>query len=252
LLESNRWPAIIIDNASTDGSADTLTKHFPQCDVVALAQNNGYGRAANIGLKKANTPFAMLLNPDLYATPMDIEKLLAHARQNKEKAAILAPAVSAKDFTGGPPQPVQWISGSAMLFNMSLMGKIGFFDEKIFLFSEETDICRRTVMAGYDILLCHDVYMEHLKGQSSGTNPEIEYMKNWHFGWSNVYYCTKHGIAKGKQSPARLARQYRLKACFATNPTKRAKYRGRADGVRAFMAGEKAFFPDGMPKASPR
>lgn len=252
LINSNTFPVIIIDNASTDGSAEKLKKDYPQAEVVALDHNIGYGRAANTGLQLVQTPYAMLLNPDLYATPESIETLLAYAEQTKNTAAIIAPAVKERDSSEASPEPVKWVSGSAMLFNMASMQKIGWFDENIFLFSEETDLCRRTVAAGFEILLCHTVYMEHLKGRSSPPDPKVEYMKNWHFGWSNAYYSTKHGFATGKKKPSRSARQYRIKALLATNSAKRAKYRARADGVCAFMAGEKAFLPDGTPQASPR
>ena len=250
LVDSGQIPIVIIDNASTDGSAETLAHRFHNCDVVALKHNVGYGRAANIGLEQTKTPYAMLLNPDLHATPNMIDKLLAHALQTEEKTAILAPAVKEQDFTGAPPESVHWISGSAMLFNMEEMKSVGLFDENIFLFSEETDLCRRTINEGYKILLCHDVFMEHMKGQSSPPNPKVEYMKNWHFGWSKSYYFTKHNIASGKQNPVRMAQNYWLKGLLSSNKEKRLKYKARCAGVRAFISGEPAFCVDGNPKAS--
>jgi len=212
--------------------------------------NIGYGRAANIALAKVKTPYAMLLNPDLHATPELIEKLLVHA-QNASQAAIIAPTVKTKDLDRVQSGSVRWVSGAAMLFNMALMKNVGWFDENIFLFSEETDLCRRTRTAGYDILRIQDIYMQHLKGKSSLPNPQVEYMKNWHVGWSHAYYCTKHNLAIGKSHPARSIVQYRIKACFAFDPIKRTKYTARADGISAFMGGEKAFLPDGTPQASP-
>jgi GT2 family glycosyltransferase len=251
LIETGKYPVIIVDNASTDNSSKILKERFPTAEVIALEQNIGYGRATNIGLRKANTPYAMLLNPDLYATPENIEQILHHAELADKKTAILAPAVKKKDFTGDAPESVKWISGSAILFDMEKLKTIGFFDENIFLFSEETDLCKRTLDAGYKIILCHDIYMKHLKGQSSAPNQKIEYMKNWHFGWSRAYYFTKHNLASGKKNIRRMFWIYLFKSLISTDKEKQQKYKARAIGVKAFIKGEKAFYGDGHPKASP-
>lgn len=250
-IETNRYKVIIIDNASTDSSADELKERFPEVEVIALEQNIGYGRATNIGLNKTKTPYAILLNPDLLAEPSAIDRLLDYAKRSASSAAIFAPAVKKKDFSSTPPEPVPWISGSAMLFDMEKLKEIGLFDENMFLFSEETDLCRRTIDFGYQILLCHDIYMEHLKGQSSSKNPKVEYMKNWHFGWSHAYYFTKHELAYGKKNLHRMFWSYSLKTCVALKKEKREKYKARATGVHAFIKGEKAFCLDGKPQASP-
>jgi len=251
LLASNRFPSIIIDNDSTDGSARKLCEQFPNAEVIKLKQNIGYGRATNIGLHKTETPYAILLNPDLLAEPKAIAQLLAYAENATPQAAIFAPAVKQKDFSKDPPESISWISGSAMLFDMKKMEQIGMFDENIFLFSEETDLCRRTIDAGYEILLCHDIYMAHLKGQSSPPDPAVETMRNWHFGWSRAYYFTKHGLARGKKNTRRMCWTYSFKAYVALKKKKRKKYKARATGVRAFIKGKKSFCGDGRPQASP-
>jgi N-acetylglucosaminyl-diphospho-decaprenol L-rhamnosyltransferase len=251
VIDSGIFPVTIVDNASTDGSARALEDRFPNARIEALEHNLGYGRAANLGLRKAGTPYAMLLNPDLVATPESIDHLMELAQSAAPETVIIAPAVKEKDHTGTAPEPVKWISGSAMLFHLERMERIGLFDENIFLFSEETDLCRRTIAAGCQILLCHDVFMEHFKGQSTPPNPEIEWMKSWHFGWSHAYYYCKHDMARGKQSPARMHWLYTMKSMAALRRMKRRKYKARAAGVRAFIKGEKAFTPNGDPQASP-
>jgi len=65
LLLSEKYPAIVLDNASPDDSGAILRKQFPMVDVVTLPTNWGYGRAANIGLRQVKTPYALLLNPRL-------------------------------------------------------------------------------------------------------------------------------------------------------------------------------------------
>ena len=134
LLNDERCRAIIVDNGSSDHSAERLRKNFPAAEVIALDNNIGYGRAANCALKKIGTPYALLLNPDLKVSYDGVEKLLAHALNSPPEVAIWGPATSESDITDKAPQPVNWISGCAMLFNMEWLHKVGMFDENIFLF----------------------------------------------------------------------------------------------------------------------
>jgi GT2 family glycosyltransferase len=58
--------AVIVDNASTDGSAAAITSEFPDATVLVEQKKNlGYGRAANIGLERCKGRFVLLLNPDI-------------------------------------------------------------------------------------------------------------------------------------------------------------------------------------------
>ncbi len=67
LLDAMPFPTLIVDNASPNQSTTVLKKEFPRAEIIALEQNIGYGRAANVGLRKIKTPYALLLNPDLTA-----------------------------------------------------------------------------------------------------------------------------------------------------------------------------------------
>ncbi len=250
LIDSNEFPVVIVDNASTDGSAERLQDRFPTAELIALEQNIGYGRAANIGMEKVETPYALLLNPDLTASISDVKKLFTHT-QNDQSTAIWAPASSPVDFTGEPPEAVEWVSGCAMLFDMEKIKNVGLFDENFFLFFEETDLCARTLGKGFSIKHCKDVYFDHMLGQACTPSPEIEYMKWWHFGWSRCYYFNKHGWSQKKRSPQRQFRQYHSKYFISARPAKRRKYKAQATGAKAFLRGEKAFLNDGTPQASP-
>jgi GT2 family glycosyltransferase len=250
LLNSDRFRIHVVDNASPDGSAGILQNKFPHIDVIELEQNIGYGRAANVGLNKADTSYALLLNPDLKAAPDDIERLLAHAQSDPSNTAIWGPASLKEDFTGDPPQEVKWISGCAMLFDMEKLRKIGFFDENIFLFAEETELCERTVKAGYKIKLCRDVYFDHLVSQGSTPNPQVEYMKWWHFGWSQCYLLTKHGHETWYKNRYRKLINYRLHSFTSASSFKRMKWRAKAEGALAFIRGLKAFDENGLPRQS--
>jgi GT2 family glycosyltransferase len=247
LLSSEKYRTLIVDNASNDGSADRLQQHYPSVEVFALKQNLGYGRAANIGFELAETSYVLLINPDLTASVADIEKLLAHAEKSPSNVAIWGPATVEEEIADSAPQSVDWIRGCAMLFDMKKIREIGFFDENIFLYFEETDLCYRAIAADYQIMRCNDVYFKHPGGQASTPCPALEHMKNWHYGWSRGYFYTKHQLAVGKRNPRRRAWKYRLKSWVSYNTEKRERYRAHADGLLAFVRGVKAFQKDGTP-----
>jgi GT2 family glycosyltransferase len=218
--------------------------------VILQGTNTGYGRAANVGLRMAATRYVLLLNPDLTATTEQVEKLLARAQQDQDNTAIWGPATREEDRADAPPRPVNRINGSAMLFDVEKIRRVGLFDENIFLFSEETDLCARTLQAGYTIKLCPDVFFDHLVGQSSAYSPETEYMRWWHFGWSQCYRMTKHHQCTNWENPLRKYISYTLHGMLCCSPRRCRKWKAKADGALAFIRGEKAFDAGGIPSRS--
>lgn len=241
---------IVVDNNSTDDTPRRIRERFPGVRIIEQKQNIGYGRAANLVLRNTDAPYVLLLNPDMITTTAAIHKLLSHAVNDTTRTAIWSPATLKKDYTGEPPQEVKWVSGSAMLFNVEKIRKVGLFDENIFLFSEDTDLCERTIRAGYEIKLCRDILFNHYVGQSSSFDSKIEYMKWWHFGWSQCYRKTKNGHYMLFRNPWRKYFTYRIHSYIATSKAKRMKWKAKADGSLAYIRGVKAFRPDGSPQFS--
>ena len=252
VIDSGQYPVIIVDNGSPDGSSDILAARFPAAQIIGLTQNIGYGRAANRGFEQVQTEYSMLLNPDIVGELDKITQLEQRMADMPEDVAVLAPAVSHRHYNQKGIVDKDWVIGAALLFRMKSLEKVGFFDENIFLFSEETDLCFRIKRAGLRILLDSDVYLEHLSKQSSTPSPEVDFLKAWHYAWSNQYLAVKHGFARGKYNPRRRLFVYWFKFVTATNPKKRYKFKARYLGVRAFLAGEKAFLEDGTPQQAYR
>ena len=77
-----RVDALVVDNASTDGSADYIAQHFPEVELVRSEGTLGFGAANNIGLKLAlerGYDYVYLLNSDAWLLPDTLEKMLAGA-----------------------------------------------------------------------------------------------------------------------------------------------------------------------------
>lgn len=247
-LESTSFEVIFVDNASPDGSGVQLSRSFSRTRVIQLDKNIGYGRAANVGINECRGRLALLVNPDLHITKQAVNSLVDKAADDRDNTAIWAPAVTRRDYSKSSPFAVDAVSGAAMLFDLGKMKRIGLFDENIFLYSEETDLCYRTRSAGYGIKLCPDIFIEHTIDGSSGHHPSLVYMKSWHFGWSRCYYLGKHSLFSKKYNPERMFRNYLIKSCLSLTSLKRLRYRGQAAGVRAYSRGEKAFTADGLPQ----
>lgn len=250
-LDTTSLEVIIVDNASPDGSGLLLSKNCPRNQLIQMERNVGYGRAANEGFKHCRSRFVLLLNPDLQVSERVIADLYKIATADSSNTAIWAPATTRADFSGTQPESVDAVCGAAMLFDLEKMKNVGLFDENIFLYSEESDLCYRVRSKGYDIKLCPEIFIEHTIDGSSGHNPSIIYMKSWHFAWSKCYYLHKHRLYDTKYNPGRMFRNYRLKSLISMNRIKRLRYRGQAAGVKAFVEGKPAFLADGNPQQSP-
>ncbi len=252
LIDSRQFPVYFVDNASTDGSAEKLIARYPNAKVLIQERNLGYGRAANVALNNVQTDYALLLNPDILMTADQVLELIDKSEDFSD-AALLVPATSQKHQlldSGSVDQDK--VSGSCMMFQMDNLRKVGFFDEKIFLFSEETDLCIRILEAGLRIIMFPGIYVRHLAGKSSGHSDAVEYMKEWHFGWSRSYYYQKHGLDQGSRSLKRRLFLYKWKSLKPfIGRKKKIKYSAIFEGIRAFKMGEAAFAEDGSPKVNP-
>ena len=252
LIDSGLFPVYIVDNASVDDSAEKLRSRFPGASFLIQESNLGYGRAANVALGQVQTPYALLLNPDILMTVEQVTSLTQKTLPFMD-AILSVPATSVKHQEFGvDPLAQDKVSGSCMLFHMENLRKVGFFDENIFLFSEETDLCMRILNEGFKIVMFPDIYVKHLAGESSGHSDAVEYMKEWHFGWSRSYYYHKHGLDQGRRALWRRLFIY----CWKSKTSlfcrkKRIKYSAISAGIRAFNDGMVAFHANGTPQANP-
>lgn len=250
-LKTPNCRVLIVDNASTDDTVAQLAARYANIEILPQAHNLGYGRGANVGLNQVNTRYALLLNPDMRVDAAGIHALHARATTTDTHWAILAPAVTEKDRLNAGIVEREWLIGAAMLFDMTALAAVGQFDEQIFLFSEETDLCRRLRAAGWLLLLDSGLYWQHLLQQSSTPSPRIEHLKHWHKGWSRMYYRRKHGLNTGKKAEWRVLLSFAIRTLTATRSSKRAMHRAKFQGSLAFVRGEPAFKPDGSPQQAP-
>jgi GT2 family glycosyltransferase len=199
---------LIVDNASSDGSVDMLSRDFPRATVLVNDRNLGFGRANNRALRQASGRDVLLLNPDTVTQPGAVAVLL-DALHNLTSAAAVgprvlrpdgrldlacrrsfpSPEVAAARLLGlsrlfprnrvfarynrtydDPEAPGEMDSGTAaaMCFPRQALADVGYFDEDYFMYGEDLDLCYRLKQRGGRIYYVPSAVVIHLKGAASG------------------------------------------------------------------------------------
>jgi N-acetylglucosaminyl-diphospho-decaprenol L-rhamnosyltransferase len=206
-LESVRGlETIVVDHGSGDGTLDLVASRFPEA-VVLRRENRGYGAGLNAGMQAASGRWFLLLNSDAWAAEGALDRLVEHA-ESQPRAGLVGPRALNQDgspqltvrgfptlwrlateylflrklaprsralnafYAGGldfgRAQPVEWVMGFAMLVRREAVEEVGGFDEEFFMFSEETDLCRRLWDAGWEVWYAPEAEFTHVAGASHG------------------------------------------------------------------------------------
>jgi GT2 family glycosyltransferase len=222
------FEVVVVDNASTDSSIKMVEGEFPQVKLIKNSKNLGFGRGNNQGIKEACGKYIFLFNSDAYLEENVLPKLVQVMDQNP-KIGVLAPQILnpnhtiqqscgflpdlpqvffwmtfLDDLPGGQflkpyhvdhdsfykkEHGVGWITGAAMMFRREALEKSGLFDEKIFLYGEEVELCKRIKDAGFKIILSPVAKIIHL-GRGSIEKKNIDAIVGEYKGL--LYYYQKH------------------------------------------------------------
>jgi hypothetical protein len=223
-LES--FEVILADNASTDGTLSMLAERFPQVRVIASPENLGFGRASNLCWREARSSLVLFLNSDTLVPEGALDRLVAIARSWPEAGAIgprllyadgeiqmscgampgigselLQKLWNAGYARGKGPlrvavrkrysreHAVDWVSGACLLVRRDALEAVSGFDENLFLYSEDVDLCARIRVTGARILFTPEVEIVHLLGRSVAKNRDRMVYESHR---SRLYFYEKH------------------------------------------------------------
>jgi GT2 family glycosyltransferase len=189
----------VVDNASSDGSADMVRKESPDVRLIANSDNVGFGRANNQALQMCHGRYILFLNPDTLVPEESIEEMVRFLDRHPGVGMVGPELVDGRNrllfnwsrlsFRGvaefiveglastmsrarpvilfSQPYAVKWLTGACWLVRRDVIEETGPFDENLFMYGEEPDFCYRVRKAGWEIHFLRHVRIVHYKGQSA-------------------------------------------------------------------------------------
>ena len=209
-----RVEILVVDNHSSDGSAEMVEREFPQVCLLRSEVNLGFGAANNLGLQRARGAYFILLNSDAFLQQGALRTAIKHMDATPKCGLGGGRLVgrdgswqpSARSFHSIPgdfvvltglaakfPHSrvfgdfdrtwadvneaafVDWVPGAFCIIRPSATGRSGLFDPAFFLYYEEVDLCRRIKLAGYTIWYWPDIVVIHIGGESSRQLKTLEF-----------------------------------------------------------------------------
>jgi len=207
---SEEFEVIVVDNASTDGSAEAVRNLFPRVMLIPNNQNMGFAAANNVGIKKAQGSYVLLLNPDTIVHDGTLDALIKFMDENKD-VGICGPKLLnpdgttqpstrrfptmrgilhhhtifrfipvfrghhrkwlMKDFTHDHQEDVDQVMGAALMARRSVLEELGGMDEAFFMYYEEVDLCYRLKQLGWRIVFTPTARITHNAGRSAAQIP---------------------------------------------------------------------------------
>lgn len=211
---------VLVDNGSTDGTAEAVAAEFPWCRLLRVEVNRGPVGGNNAGIRaalEAQAQWILLLNNDTTVHADIFDRLMEAAVANPE-FSVLGPVIKFMDdpdvvMTEGdlfnlpgsyafftrvpvplkesrPPHatPVDMVNGCCLMIQADMIARIGSFDETIFMYHDEADLCLRVLEAGGKLGIIDHALVWH-KGSATSTGTGKRSVR--YFDARNLWYLLK-------------------------------------------------------------
>ncbi len=219
-----RLDITVIDNDSSDGTADVVRQRFSTARLLQSDRNLGFGAAANIGIAEATGDAVLLINPDAHLVPGALAAMLAHlasaadlgcvapmqaaagkppsspARRLPTLGAALTDGTIIQRFAPNLPalrryymrdsasDEPEWLTGACLCFRRSALVDTGGFDIGYEMYAEELDLLRELARRGWRCGVTRSASVQHRGGASSEQDPVARERRFFH---SRYRYVTK-------------------------------------------------------------
>lgn len=222
--EPETGAVIVVENGSGDDSAAWLSSRLPDnAKLVVSEKNLGFGGGNNLGVRNSSAEYIFLLNSDAFIESGALSRLVS--RLSDQTVGAVAPAIYLPggqelqtDVVGLFPTPSRiltrqtncpidtsepdWVSGAAMMLRRSQFVELGGFDEELFMYLEDVDLCKRLRDRGLRVVREPSAKVIHLGGASrSSTKSQKEQFRS-----STDYYLSKHGFNAASRATVRAVR----------------------------------------------
>jgi hypothetical protein len=219
---------VVVDNGSTDGSAEMVRREFPQARLVVDESNPGYGAASNRAVAECVAPYVLLLNSDTLLRQGTLRALYdymeAHPRvamagprlrnadgtlqpscfafpsatflvvehSSLRPLAGLIPPMRRHFFIGWPhdeARAVPWVMGAALMVRRAAFERVGGFDPSFHMYCEEVDLAYRLAAAGGETHFAPVADVTHLGGASTS---QVWHPMRVRYFRSMIQFCATH------------------------------------------------------------
>jgi len=194
------YEIIVVDNDSRDGAEEMLRQHYPEVKFFRSESNAGYAAGNNLGIRQAIGRYVMILNPDITVKQGAIENIVRYLDGHRDIGIIGPKLVKPSgevdescyrfpgylipiyrrtplgklaagrraldhylmaDYDRRMTRDVDWLLGAVLVVRREALLHVGLFDERYFLYFEDTDWCRRFWQAGYRVVYYTGAEMVH-------------------------------------------------------------------------------------------
>ena len=256
---------IVVDNSNDKFFKNKIEKKYNNVRCILSEKNIGMGAGNNYGISEIITDYGLILNPDVVLRNDTIDEMI-FASQKIDSFSIISPIMDDENYPNyklkkwdssinkkNQPFKVTSVDGFAMLLNLSRLNKYKnfkdkkYFDENIFLYLENDDLCKRVVENDENIYVVPKSKIKHLgaKAVDEKYEYEIELSRNWHWVWSKFYFNKKHyGYLNAffKVCPVFISATFKMLLYFFINRRKKEIYLYRIFGFLNAAAGRKSFY----------
>lgn len=224
------YEIIIVDNASWDGTSEMVRVHFPECKFIESNDNLGFAKGNNVAAKAALGRYILFLNPDTELLTNAVYGMYSHLEKCRDIGAIGCKLVDPRgevQYTCASTYPnasreissslllnrffpksaiftsrelnywdhqdsryVDCLSGACIMVRRKIISQIGGFDEKIFMYAEDLDLCYRILKKGWNVFyLSKEVILHHEGASSDKKGKHFAVLLQKH---SDLYFIQKH------------------------------------------------------------
>jgi hypothetical protein len=201
LAQSYRdFEIILVDNASTDGSAAFVREHYPQVRLLENERNLGFAAPNNQAIRAARGPYIVTLNNDTRLPPGWLQALVEAAQAHPEMGAFASLIVfddrrTMIDSAGlsvtlagmgcqnrmgedarrvTQPEEVFGACAAAALYRRALLDDVGLFDEDYFAYYEDVDLAWRARLLGWRAMLVPEAQAYHVHSATGGRGTPLK------------------------------------------------------------------------------
>ncbi len=226
------FSVVLVDNASTDGTAEAVQRHYPHVNLIQNPERYGFAKNVNIGIKQTgDEPYILVLNPDIVCHPHSIDRLMTFIRSVDDAGVVgakliypdgstqyscrrfsnpLSPFIRLLkldrlfseikilhrefmlDYDHATTKDVDYVIGACMLLRRDALNDVGTFDEKFFLYYEDQDLCYRMWKNGWKVFYVPESEMTHEYRRESAKK-FLSKIQRIHLQ-SMMYLYQKHGL----------------------------------------------------------